>query len=127
MSTMIDLPEALRFEKAHHAGDYPNTSGVRPLDVRVLVKPDPTEKRTAGGIILPDSHAEQKQWAQTKGTLIAVGVNAWQEAKATRGFEAPQPGARVMFAKFGGVEFEGEDGEKYKMLNDDDLTGVLEN
>lgn len=102
-----------------------NTSGVEPLDMRVLVKPDPTEKRTAGGIILPDQNVEQKEWAQIKGTLVAVGVNAWSEAKATRGFVPPEPGARILFSKYGGVAIDGDDGEKYRIMNDEDITGVL--
>lgn len=130
MSTLLSEFDAIRAEKAIRAAepsDYPNTSGVRPLDVRVLVKPDSAETRTAGGIILPDANVEQKQYAQVKATLVAVGVNAWGEAKATRGFEAPRPGDRVMIAKYGGIVFDGDDGEKYRILNDEDVTGVLEN
>lgn len=123
MSAMLSELDALRAEKAMHG--YPNTSGVEPLDMRVIVKPDPAEKRTAGGIILPDQDVEKKEWAQTKGTLIAVGVNAWSEAKATRGFVPPEPGARILYAKYGGVALEGEDGEKYRIMNDEDVTGIL--
>jgi len=102
-----------------------NTSGVRPLDNRVLVKPDNVETVTKGGIILVDT--EKEQMAQVRGTLIAAGVNAWAEAAATSPeFVTPSPGTRVLIAKYGGIVIDGEDGEKYRIMNDLDITAVLE-
>jgi len=123
MIPAIDAIAAMRFEKAVHI--HTNTSGIEPLDMRVVVLPDPAEKRSSGGIILPDANIEQKEWAQMKGTLVAVGQNAWCEAKAARGFEPPEPGTRVLFAKYGGVTFDGDDGKKYRIMNDEDVTGIL--
>jgi co-chaperonin GroES (HSP10) len=57
-----------------------NHSGIQPLDLRVLVLPDPVEVKTAGGIILPDQHKEREKYAMQHGTLVAVGENAWEEA-----------------------------------------------
>lgn len=101
-----------------------NDSGIVPLDVRVLVKPDPVEEKTAGGIWKPDTSQEREKYAGTKATLIAVGANAFAEW----GFEArkPQPGDRVHFAQYSGSRIKGEDGEEYVILNDADLTSVLE-
>ena len=70
-----------------------NTSGITPLDVRVLVRPDAVAEKV-GGIFLPDSVKDQDKFAQQKATLIAVGANAWCEAKAGAGFVAPEPGGR---------------------------------
>lgn len=107
------------------AFNAPNPSGVRPLDNRVLVKPDNVETVTKGGIILIDT--EKEQMAQVRGTLIAAGVNAWAEAAATSPeFEMPQPGTRVLIAKYGGIQIDGDDGEKYRIMNDLDITAILE-
>jgi chaperonin GroES len=116
---MMDEIDALRFEKTR------NTSGIAPLDLRVLVKPDSAERRTPGGIILPDETVEKDEWAMQKGTLVAVGTCAWAEAKADRGFEAPEPGDRVLIGKYSGTKVTGTDGEKYLMMNDADVLGVL--
>lgn len=102
-----------------------NSSGIEPLDLRVLVKPDPVEAKTAGGIILPDQVVESKKWETCKATLVAVGSNAWAEARAARGFVAPEPGARVMVGKYSGVLVKGEDGEEYRLMNDEDVTAIL--
>lgn len=103
-----------------------NTSGITPLDVRVLVEPDMVEKKTAGGIFLPDDHTEKQQYAQIKATVTAVGVNAWTEAARNPAFRCPKPGDRVLIAKYGGIIVDGSDGKKYRILNDEDVTGLLE-
>lgn len=101
-----------------------NTSGIEPLDQRVLVRPDPVQDKI-GNILLPDSAKEAEKYATVRGTLIAAGVNAWAEAKADRVFKAPEPGARVMIAKYGGVMLTGDDGAEYRIMNDEDVVAVL--
>lgn len=101
-----------------------NNSGIKPLDVRVLVHPDPVEEVTKGGIIRVN--VEREKMAQVRGTLVAVGKNAWSEAKENPAFEAPQPGARVLIAKYGGIVIEGADGEEYRIMNDVDVTATIE-
>lgn len=103
-----------------------NPSGFAPLDVRVLVRPDVVEKKTAGGILLPEQHTDREDMAQIKATLVAVGVNAWGEAKANPDFDPPAPGTRVLIAKYGGIVVDGRDGEKYRVMNDVDVTAVIE-
>lgn len=106
-----------------------NSSGIIPMDKRVLVKPDTVEQKTAGGIILLDT--EKQQMAQLKATVIAVGETAWSEAMHDARnfgveFTRPLPGDRVMIAKYGGIEVKGSDGATYRLLNDEDCTARLE-
>lgn len=102
-----------------------NTSGIEPLDVRVLVHPDPVVEVTKGGIFLPDQVKESEKFATVKATLVAVGVNAFAEAKANPSFTAPAPGDRVMIAKYGGVQIKGDDGNEYRLMNDEDVVALL--
>lgn len=102
-----------------------NNSGIEPLDQRVLVRPDPVEEVTKGGIFLPDSVQEKKKYEVVKATLIAAGMCAWSEAKAMRGFVAPEPGARVIISKYGGALMKGDDGEDYRLMNDEDVAAVM--
>lgn len=102
-----------------------NTSGFTPLDVRVLVRPDVVEEKI-GSIFVPEQHKEREQMAQIRGTLVAAGVNAWGEAKANPDFTAPEPGTRVLIAKYGGIVVDGADGAKYRVMNDVDVTAVIE-
>jgi len=101
-----------------------NTSGVEPLDLRVVIKPDPPEKKI-GSIIIPDVEVDRQKYAATKGTLVAVGENAFSEAARTPGFVRPQPGDRIMYGKYAGTTFKGVDGEEYLVANDEDVIGRL--
>lgn len=108
---------------------HTNTSGVDPLDKRVLVRADDVQEKV-GSIIMPDQIKEQDRWAQTRGTLIAVGETAWAEAvdeahRHQAEFVPPKPGDRIMYAKYGGVSFKGDDGVEYRIMNDEDIVGRL--
>jgi len=103
-----------------------NESGIMPMDLRVLVKPDAVEAKI-GSIIIPDSTKETERYAQVKATLVAVGENAWEEAASRSAlFFKPQPGDRILIAKYGGVLIKGADGVEYRIMNDEDVVARLE-
>lgn len=100
-----------------------NTSGFRPVEYKVLIKPDDVEEKTTGGIIIPDQEHERMGWAQTKGTLIALGARAFEDFAADQ--DALQPGARIFYDKYTGVIFEGADGEEYRIIQDKEVAGIV--
>ena len=99
-----------------------NTSGIVPTDVKVLFYPDPVEEKTAGGIILADAFKEKQQYATVKGTLLALGPNAFAEWGSDNG---PQTGDRVVTAQYAGLNIDGADGRKYRLCNDEDIIALL--
>lgn len=99
-----------------------NASGLEPVDVKVLVMPDPVEEKTAGGIILADTTKEKNKYAATRGTLIARGPNAFTEWGANA---ALTPGARVVHAQYAGLRIKGDDGLDYLLMNDEDVVGTV--
>lgn len=99
-----------------------NTSGYYPAGYRVLVRPDPIDLRTKGGIFIPETAAEDHSRAQMLGTLVAVGPFAWD--RYPRAWA--KPGARVLFARYGGLHLRGKDGKEYRMLNDEQITAVVD-
>lgn len=103
-----------------------NPSGIVPIDLRVLVLPDAPGTKI-GSIIIPETEVEKRKFAQTKGTLIAVGENAWEEAAGrSAAFIKPAPGDRVIIGKYAGIEIKGTDGVEYRLMNDEDVTARLE-
>ena len=96
-----------------------NKSGISPVGYRVLVKPEPIEERTAGGIII--AQTDPYKQAQCAGTVVAIGEDCWRE------FKSPwaKVGDRVLFAKYGGLMRKGLDGEEYRILNDEQITCVI--
>lgn len=100
-----------------------NPSGITPLDLRILVKPDPVEEVTKGGIILADTTKDRAKYAATKATLIQAGDNAFKEWGEAR---KPVAGNRVCYAQYSGAEQKGADGERYVIMNDADVLAVIE-
>jgi len=107
-----------------------NESGIRPVEYKVLIKPDPAfnEQKTAGGIIIPDDANERHQAAQVKGTLIAVGGKAFNDPTMWSDEEREDmaPGARIYFNKYQGIVLNGADGEEYRLCTDKDVGAIIE-
>lgn len=98
---------------------------IRPAGHRVLVKVQEAETVTAAGIIIPDAISERQAEANVFGEIVAVGPTAW------RAFDDGQPWAQVgdlvAFAKYGGFVIEDPDTkERFRLLNDEDITAVIE-
>lgn len=111
-----------------------NKSGIKPVGNRIVVKPDDVERRTEGGIIIPDTEADKHAMAQSIGTLVDVGADCWiheversDGARKVTGYSEPwaKVGDRIAFAKYSGLQVEGEDGEVYRILNDTDVTAIV--
>ena len=98
-----------------------NTSGIIPVEYKVLIKPEKVEDKTKGGLYLPDTTKERQQAAQTFGIFIAAGGNAFEEINPP----LPQPGDRVCYAKYAGSTVKGVDGEEYQIINDKDVAGII--
>jgi len=107
-----------------------NGSGLDPADQRVVVLPDETPEKTGGGLFLPDQVRDQKKFAMQTATVVAVGPLAYAEGRydAERfGVAArwPSVGDRVRIGKYAGDSFDGADGRRYTLLNDEDILGHL--
>jgi len=92
---------------------------IRPMNDRILVVRVEEEKKTAGGIIIPDTAKEKP----TEGKVIAVGNGKILEDGTTRPLEV-KPGDRVLFSKYGGTEVK-VDGEEQTIIREDDVLGIV--
>lgn len=91
-----------------------------PLDDRVVIKQSEAEEKSSGGIILPDAAKEKPQ----RGKIIAVGPGKILD-NGKRGEMNVKKGDEVIYAKYIGNEVE-IDGEKYVILHEGDILGVIE-
>ena len=100
-----------------------NTSGIFPLEYRVLVKPVKVQEKTEGGIIIPEQAKDKQKYAIEKGRLIAVGSNAFEDP--AWGFR-PEVGQMILFDRYaGGRLVKGMDGEEYRLMNDKEITAIV--
>ena len=92
---------------------------LRPLDDRVVVKPQDAEETTAGGIVLPDSAKEKPQ----RGEVIAVGPGKLLD-NGNRGTLSVAVGDVVIYGKYGGSDIE-IDGQEVKILRESDILAKI--
>ncbi len=93
---------------------------VRPLHDRVIVKRLEEERKTASGIVIPDTAAEKPD----QGEIIAVGNGKVSDDGKLRALEV-KVGDRVLFGKYSGQAFK-MDGVEYLQMREEDIIGVIE-
>ena len=93
---------------------------LRPLDDRVVIKQSEAEEKTTGGIILPDTAKEKPQI----GKIVAVGPGKLLD-NGKRNKMSVKKNDEVIYAKYIGSDVE-IDGEKYVILREDDILGIVE-
>jgi len=98
--------------------------GVAPVEFNVLVLCCELEDRSRGGIILTDDAKEREELSGVEGMLVAASPMAFQFSEAPADMAWPKPGARVTFTKWAGVIVMGDDGRKYRLMKDKDITGI---
>jgi len=93
---------------------------LKPIDDRVVIKQSEAEEKTSGGIILPDTAKEKPQI----GKVIAVGPGRLLD-DGKRCKMSVKEKDDVIYAKYIGSEIEVE-GEKYVILRESDILGIVE-
>ena len=93
---------------------------IRPLHDRVVVKRCAAERKTAGGIVIPDTAGEKPD----QGEVVAVGGGKRLENGDIRTPDV-KVGDKVLFGKYAGTTVKIRD-EDLLVIREDDIVGVLE-
>lgn len=93
---------------------------IRPLHDRVIVKRLEEERKTASGIVIPDSAAEKPD----QGEIVAVGNGKVLDDGSVRKLEV-QVGDKVLFGKYAGQTVK-VSGEELLVMREEDIMGVVE-
>ena len=93
---------------------------LKPLEDRVVVKPQEAQVVTTGGIVQPESAKEKP----LMGKVVEVGNGKLLDSGA-RGEMSVKKGNVVLYGKYGGSEVE-VDGVEYKILRESELLGIVE-
>jgi len=93
---------------------------LRPLSDRILVQRMEEDKKTKGGIIIPDTAKEKP----VEGKVVATGNGRMGEDGKLLAMDV-KVGDRVLFSKYGGTEVK-IDGLDYLILRQDDVLGIIE-
>ena len=87
---------------------------IRPLSDRVIVKPLEMDKKTAGGLLLPDTKEKPQE-----GIIINVGNGKKDEPMTVK------IGDHVLFSKYGGTEYK-VNNETYLIMRESDIYAIIE-
>jgi chaperonin GroES len=92
---------------------------IRPLHDRVVVRRLEEERKSAGGIVIPDNAAEKPD----QGEVVAVGNGKILEDGKVRPLDV-KVGDRILFGKYSGQSVKVE-GTEYLVMREDDIMGVV--
>ena len=93
---------------------------VKPLEDRILIKPEEPEEKTEAGIFLPESAKEKP----LRGKIVAVGPGKMLE-NGKRAKMSVKKNDIVIYGKYAGTEIEIK-GTPHMILRESDLLGVVE-
>ena len=92
---------------------------IRPLHDRVIDKRIEEERKTAGGIVIPDNAAEKPD----QGEVLAIGTGKVMDDGKVRPL-AVKVGDRVLFGKYSGSSVK-MDGDELLVMREEDIMGVV--
>ncbi|HET9734580.1 MAG TPA: co-chaperone GroES [Burkholderiales bacterium] len=93
---------------------------IRPLHDRVIVKRIDEERRTASGIVIPDTAAEKPD----QGEVLAVGKGKKTEEGKLIALDV-KVGDKVLFGKYSGQTVKVK-GDELLVMREEDIMGVIE-
>jgi len=93
---------------------------LRPLHDRVIVKRLDNERKTASGIVIPESAAEKPD----QGEVLAVGPGKKNEDGKVSPMDV-KVGDKVLFGKYAGQTVK-VDGEEVLVIREDEILAVIQ-
>jgi chaperonin GroES len=94
---------------------------LKPLDDRIVVKPNEAEERTASGLVIPDTAKEKPQ----QGAVLAVGPGKRSDQSGELIPMDVKVGDTVLYSKYGGTEIT-VDGDDLLVLSARDVLAIVE-
>ena len=93
---------------------------IRPLHDRVVVRRTEEDRKSPGGIVIPDTAAEKP----VRGEVVAVGNGKILDNGDVR-LPDLKAGDQILFGKYAGTEVR-INGEELLVMREDDVMGVFE-
>jgi chaperonin GroES len=94
---------------------------LKPLDDRIVVKPNEAETQTASGLVIPDTAKEKPQ----QGSVLAVGPGKRADSTGELIPLGISVGDTVLYSKYGGTEVT-VGGDDLLVLNARDVLAIVE-
>ena len=93
---------------------------IRPLHDRVIVRRLEEERKSPGGIVIPDTVKEKP----VQGEVVAVGKGKIMEDGKVRPLDV-KAGDKILFGKYSGTEVK-VGNEELLVMREEDIMGIIE-
>ena len=92
---------------------------LKPLDDRIVVRPNEAETQTASGLVIPDTAKEKPQ----VGEVVQVGPGKRNDDGSR---QAPEVGVgdKVLYSKYAGTDIK-LGGDEYVLLTEKDILAIV--
>lgn len=102
--------------------------GLTPIEYKVIVQPEEEtgviEFESGFKLYKPDEKKDQDEHAIVEGTIVALSPFAFGYEGWPEGSEPPKVGDAVVYANYSGQWIKGNDGVKYRIMNDKDIMAI---
>lgn len=106
LTTREALDGAISNDQWVSAEEVPDPSPLpRVPGVGILVRPVPIRRKSAGGILLPDTFREDREYLNTVARVLALGELAFKDEDIYKTGAWVKPGDYIVYAKFAGQKF----------------------
>jgi len=95
------------------------TKTIKPLEDRILVRPEEGDETLPSGLVIPDTAKEKPQ----EGTVLAVGPGKRSDTGDLIPVDVKE-GDRVLYSKYGGTDIKVE-GEDLLILSARDVLAIV--
>jgi chaperonin GroES len=99
---------------------------IKPVEYKVLIKPDKVEDKSEGGLYIPETVREREEFSVDRGEIIDFGEGFFEKLPGP----VPQIGDKVIFNRYAGslITIKNDDGsrENYRLCNDKDICAIIE-
>ena len=95
------------------------TKTIKPLEDRILVRPDEGDETLPSGLVIPDTAKEKPQ----EGTVLAVGPGKRSDTGDLIPVDVKE-GDKVLYSKYGGTDIK-VDGEDLLILSARDVLAIV--
>src|SRR5476649_1144579 len=93
---------------------------IHPLHDRLVVQREAEERKSPGGIVIPDTATEKPVF----GKVIAVGKGKILESGEVRPLDL-KVGDKILFGKYSGTEVK-MDGDELVVMREEDIMAIVE-
>ena len=107
----------MKAQSHQHTGEL--SMNIRPLHDRVIVRRLEEERKSAGGIVIPDTAKEKP----IQGEIVAVGKGKILESGEVRPLDV-KVGDKVLFGKYAGTEVK-VGNEELLVMREEDVVAII--